>query len=331
MGLDSTPVQARTVVTQDSEPENKDLLWIDTSGTDPVLKQYRASQSAWGKVVRRGFPNPYDAAETFEESEVTVRSLNNTLSVGSGSLSLPDGNLVSRGADNSSTGGNLSGSRGYVINPNTDLSEIEVEIGSNSGFLDEVFIVDTSSNILANDTSGINGGESATLTVSLNSGTDYIVGFFTQGNTRTIGENTSVSYPINGSPLDIKSGTFDKHPDASSDGTGSFASGIEKIGAPAQTDATAAVEWPEPNDIVSWDAATYQRATDGETADVYIAYNDGSGWSRANGGNPIPRDYDLSDDADIAASDRTRIEVELSRADTANNPKLKSAYRSWRI
>ncbi|MFB6099951.1 MAG: hypothetical protein ABEK16_01640, partial [Candidatus Nanohalobium sp.] len=99
------------------------------------------------------------------------------------------------------------------------------------------------------------------------------------------------------------------------------------------TSGTVTLEWSYPTDLYEWDVATYTRTLDNETVDVFVAYSTdgGSTWTRTNGGSPISRNYSLAKDSNISPSDNVRIEAELSRQNTSNNPTLDSAYRSWYV
>jgi hypothetical protein len=94
---------------------------------------------------------------------------------------------------------------------------------------------------------------------------------------------------------------------------------------------SAILEWEYPSTINEWDVATFSRTLDNETVDVFVDYSSdgGSTWSRTNNGNPISRNYVLANDNNILPSYDVRIEAELSRTNTSNNPTLDSVYRSW--
>jgi hypothetical protein len=83
--------------------------------------------------------------------------------------------------------------------------------------------------------------------------------------------------------------------------------------------ATVYVEWGAPSDIDSWDLATFQRTLNNESVDIYVAESSdgGSTWSRINGGNPIGQNFDIST---IDPANEVRIECELSRSNTSNDP-----------
>lgn len=92
---------------------------------------------------------------------------------------------------------------------------------------------------------------------------------------------------------------------------------------PIATSGSAWVEWPSPTNIYRWDAATFQNSTDSETVDVYIEENDGSGWTEIAG--PISRGQEITADP----ANECRFRVDISRASTANNPTLDAIYRRW--
>lgn len=95
---------------------------------------------------------------------------------------------------------------------------------------------------------------------------------------------------------------------------------------------SAVIEMDEPHQNRSgWDRASYLATAENETVNTYIAYNDGSGWTRTNSGNPISQDYDLDSDGNISASDRIRFEVEISRTNSYNNPSLDAVFRRYNV
>lgn len=83
------------------------------------------------------------------------------------------------------------------------------------------------------------------------------------------------------------------------------------------------VTWTQPSTVFRWDAATFQHTLEGESVDVYLEENDGSGWVEIAG--PIQRGQDIT----AAPDSQCRFRVEISRTDTANNPRLDSIHRRW--
>lgn len=88
---------------------------------------------------------------------------------------------------------------------------------------------------------------------------------------------------------------------------------------------TVSIEWPYPPDVYDWDVAKFQATKDGETVDVYVEEFDGSSWVEIAG--PISRGDDLPADP----GRNVRYRVDLSRADTANNPTLDAIYRRYTV
>jgi hypothetical protein len=86
-------------------------------------------------------------------------------------------------------------------------------------------------------------------------------------------------------------------------------------------------EWPYPDNVYSWDAATFQSTSDGETVEVYVeeSTDGGSTWTEIQG--PISRNDEIQADP----GSRVRFRVELSRSDTSNNPTLDAIYRRWEV
>ncbi|MCD2199083.1 hypothetical protein LPA44_04110 [Halobacterium sp. KA-4] len=284
-------------------------------------------------ATRQG-PNPYDAAQTFTESSVSVT--HNGTVVSGGSIKFDSGAVgttATRGADESTH--STSRSEGLKINPNASgLVGVEVTLSSNTGPVQDVFLLDSNENILDEKTAEYSGGDTVTLNADLQSGTNYYVGVYNDGADQTVGLDGSPNYPYTSSDIDITDGTYGLHPDDNtSDRVTSIAayaiSDVSSI--TPTTSGSATLEWPYPTDLYEWDIATFTRTLDSETVDVFVAYSTdgGSTWTRTNSGNPISRNYSLADDPNISADSWVRFEVELSRQDTSNNPTFDSAFLSW--
>jgi hypothetical protein len=340
MGLDSTPVQARTVLKQGTEPSNTDVIWVDTTGTTNTVKFYDGG--SWKKIKPPSGPNPYDAAETWNESNLTLTQISNPFRISDGSLKIggSPGTQISRTNDKSSR--TTSVGVGHRVRPLVDLAGLKVTMSDKTGQSDpqpnEVFIADMDENIVGQtfNSNGYGPNDTVDVLASLAADTNYYVGVFNGGEDYTYGASLNNTSYNNSGDLVHAQGTYGSsvdsmHPDdsGSPDLAGQGLAVNEITAILPNTSATVGIEWPAPTDVYEWDTATYQRTLDGETVDVYVAYNDGTGWTRTNGGNPISRNYSLGDDSNISASDEIRIEAELSRTDTANNPRLDSAYRSW--
>lgn len=274
--------------------------------------------------TRRG-PNPFDAAQSFNESGLTI-DLNDTV-VGSGSIELMTNSPVStasRPDDDSTFGGNAGTEYGLFINPNTDITGVEITVSSNTSGAGAARLKDGST-VLDETVGSFSAGDTATLTAPMNAGQRYAVVLWNE-NEWTNGQLAGANFPFESSNIDI---TFGHYYDG---GTTDDCYAISDVTAlETRNQGTALVEWPEPADLYEWDVATFTATEEGETVDVYVGINDGNGWQRANGGAPISRNYSLADDSAISPSDEVRIEAELQRDDTSNNPTLDSAYRSWEL
>jgi len=299
--------------------------------------QYDDANGRLDVAIQSG-PNPFDAAESFNESSVSV--------FGSGIVPI-DGSVQIGGPIGGASGpGDDSGTQiktdslGLRINPNQDLPGIQVKLSGNSGNFSRTILYD-GSNILTEVTGSFSKGEKINIIYPFKSGTTYYVLAYNNGNSYAHGHDTSTSFPITSSVIDITEGVNITDPDA---GDGPVLTGnrdhfvsVEGLGDDGSTSGNANIEWPAVQDIFKWDVATFTKTEDGETVNVYAAYSNdgGSTWERLNSGNPISRNFSLAAEQDnvagFDADSEVRIEAELSRSDTANNPTLDSAYRSWRV
>lgn len=271
-------------------------------------------------------PNPYDQAQSFAESDLAVTTNNTTVSNGvieiaSETATTPD--------DNSDA--TTSTKDGVLINPNVSASEVKAVISQNMIGATTAYLVQDSdgAQLDTTDISTLSSGDEFSLSASINSGQDYRLLLDADGSDYTRGI-ASTNFPATSANVDIVSGYFDG---GANDNVSINIKSVT-VGNPP-TSGNALIEWDRgiPTDIFEWDVATFTESPDGEAVDVFVAYSadGGSTWQRTNSGDPITRNYSLNEDANITSDVDVRIETELSRADTANNPKLDSAYRSWLV
>lgn len=80
MGFTSTPIQARTVVRQEVEPANNDLIWVDTSKSPSELNIYDSTipgwrsvaQVAWGDISNKPNSTHTNTTETITDKVVDI-------------------------------------------------------------------------------------------------------------------------------------------------------------------------------------------------------------------------------------------------------------------
>lgn len=306
--------------------------WPKQSLTEEEVEDIVGKMAAYGleyddangllKRTREG-PNPYDVAKTFKESDVTLSAPNSEVKNKSVQLltDSPTGNITSRDPDDSTY--SASAWRGLVINPDTDLEGVKVTLSANTGSCNSIRVADSNGNKLNEESISASGGDSVEILADMASGSDYHVQVYTSGG--SAGYDGNPSFPYSGTDLDLVTGSYGSY----STGSSNAWTFIDVEGLVSTTSESGYVEWPADRVMSDWDTATFTKTLDGATADIFVAYNDGSGWTRTNGGNPISRNYSLGDDSNISASDNVRIEFELSRPDDTYNPTLDSAFLSW--
>jgi len=85
------------------------------------------------------------------------------------------------------------------------------------------------------------------------------------------------------------------------------------------------VEWPKPVNVREWGAVTFRKTLAGETVEVYVEENDGSGWTEIQG--PISQGEVIK----ASPSSDVRLRGDLSRNSTSNEPSLDALYRQWSL
>jgi len=257
-----------------------------------------------------------EEASTFTESDVKVTTTNTI--AGAATVSRPDDNT---------TNTNTSFGFGTTFSPNRDLNGIEVTVSGNTPPVSEIYIVDANENFIARKQQTIEGGDKISFNAALTKNTTYVVGVYDGGNTYDVGEYDNASYPYTSSSIDITAGSYNSHPnDGSSINTTvtgrAFAIKDIKPAEPvprvelsgSNTSGSALIEWNSavPDDIKSYDLATWQRTLDGETVTIDV--------EDANNNvlfSDIGQNFDIST---VDTAKEVKLRVNLSRNNTANNP-----------
>jgi len=304
-----TPGKATYV--QDSAPSSpaEGETWFE-----PGTRIYRVYESGkWHSIP------PVSTTQevvTFGESNVNINQNKTEIASESIRLGVSRSNTTTTPGDN--TGGSGDYSRGVKINPNKDLSGVDVKISSDTGTVGEVVITDSSENILASTTGSFSSGDVARIEMSLSSGTNYYIGVYDGGNNFTYGGYDSPSYNYSGTDLDVTNGAAYMHP---SDGANLTEHDwrrytiVDVTGLVEATSGDGLVYYTNevPDDIENWDLVTFQKEVDGET--VTIDVEDDSGNTLYS---DIRSNFDIST---VSSSDGIRFRVNLSRNSTGNNPR----------
>jgi hypothetical protein len=253
-----------------------------------------------------------DAAETFAESDVMLSHSNTEAA--SQSIRLRNditGDTVSRSADDGSFG-NTTVDAFDIVPTDYALSGFDGEIGSNTGTIIRVTVYRESDGATIGEWTG--SQSSGTVTVPFDTyavpGERYRVEIEQDGSGLGLLQNTS--YPYTSTHVDIK------------DPGGGYFWVFNSV-TPDYQAATGSVyvEWPNPDDVFRWDAATFTRTEDGGDVTVNIEENDGTGWTE------ITPNIARGDSIDAAPDSEVRFRVDMDRTETTNAPTLDSIYRRW--
>jgi hypothetical protein len=176
--------------------------------------------------------------------------------------------------------------------------------------------------VVTSSSASFSGGESVTVTFGtpLDADTDYVLNLLTGGSNADGREFDGTGF-TSGSVADVIGGWLN-----GGDTTNVYdVSSIEFVSAADASAATVAVEWPKPADVFAWDRLSFQAAPDGETVEVYVeeSSDGGSTWTEVAG--PVRR----GDAIPVDPQNRVRFRIELSRADTANDPTLGAVARRY--
>jgi hypothetical protein len=260
-------------------------------------------------------PGRMDEAETFAESDVTLTHTKTTVAGEGVELSDSSGSSFTKSNLGTSSGGG-DPDVGVIINPNRDVSAVTFTMATSGNISGgTVYVEDTSGNVLASQSS-VGSGDSGNISVALSGGTDYRL-YYNDGDDDHGGVDTGPSYPYTTTDVDIVDGY---HTGGRIDRWYSFKEvGVEYIA----TTGTVTVEWPAPDDLAGWDIVPFQTAPDGETVEVYAEDQNGNKLA-----GPLEDPGDISS---VSRSTNVRIRVDLSRSDTANNPRLEAVYRRYKV
>lgn len=263
-----------------------------------------------------------DAAETFAEGDVTTSLAN--ADIETESVRIKDPATSAAGPGSLTGGGNSVDIAGVTAVPNRRVSELTVTFSAyeSGDVATEVRVTRQSDGEILYQETGLSvgDGETHTAAVDLSAETSYSIEVATSGTYQQASTSgtSEEDVPFTSEVIDITNGAYegDKHT------TGLFS--ITEIEAKANDrEGSVSISWPNPPDVYRWDAASYQATQDGETVDVFVEADDGSGWTEIAG--PINRGDQINADP----GSEVRFRVDLSREDVANSPTLDAIYRRW--
>lgn len=254
-------------------------------------------------------PGQIDSAETFAESDVTVTTSQTRISNESVQL---DESTQSGPVPSQSTVGLDGPTSGVVINPNTTLSGVSLELGDDYSSSMDVELQESDGTTIDSVT-GQSVNTRFRLEGVLQSGTQYRLAV-TGMSGDYIPYYGGNEPPLSSTPLDV----VDYFGTGASDHWSSF-NYIDGI--VGETEGSATVEWPYPKAVYAWGSAFFEAAEDGETVEVYVEEYDGSSWNEIAG--PITNTTEIPGEP----SRNIRFRVDFSRASVANNPRLSQIHR----
>lgn len=281
-----------------------------------------------GKNGKGWYPIPVvrnvDEATIFDGSDGESVNTSNGVDAGGGNISLGSatGSTVSRPDDNQSDDAPVGGFwAGIGFNPNKEMTSIQFTVSSNTSNAPDFELWDSSYNTLDSGVSG-SAGNTLTLSASMSSGNKYyLVGSTT--NSETYGWYDSPNYPYTNTVLDITTGYYDD--DNSTRGAGDTSTEAylvnDLVPDYKASSGNALIYWGSPDDIESWDLATFQRTLDNESVTVDIEDSNGNVLY-----SDIGKDFDISS---VSSSKSIRIRANLSRNSFSNNPTLDYAARRY--
>jgi hypothetical protein len=260
-----------------------------------------------------------EEASTFTESDITLSNTNTVVS--NGSVVFGQQNTVN--AEINDFFGASSNGFGIQINPNTNISGFEIEVGAKTSGASIAFLVDTSlgpETIIEQTTGSFSTGDVIAFSSTLDSGTNYNIGLYNDGDDWDVGvNNDSDATPVSGTDIDITNGVKAAHPDdgfSVSTTTDAFA--IESVITTTTTtsatsgDALVSFDSGVPSDIISYDLATFQRTLNNGSITIDVEDSNGNVLF-----SDISQNFDISG---VNSSKDVQLRANLSRSSTADNP-----------
>jgi len=297
-------------------------VWVPSGASDVAGADISDRRAVVALGGDSRYITDYVAAQSFEEPDIQTDLFGTQIT--DGSVGLSDLPLVLNLPD--AEYDNVTSSwAGIVVEPKRELSGMTLTTyAGNGNDATEAHVVRQSDDeeIYYEDGLSVGPGESHTFEATLSPDDTYEVGFRNPNDWEAVRHATEA--PFEASEFNVIDGINLIY------STGVASAAPQDINIPL---ALVSLDPAVSEDVHEWDMATFSVTEDGATVDVFVAYSDdgGSTWTRANGGDPIDRNYLLAADTAISPSDSVRMEAEISREDPNDSPALDSVAWSWRL
>ena len=211
----------------------------------------------------------------------------------------------------------LTSKTGIEIRVKKPTTQLKFFLNSNNSNVSKIYVVSsTTNNILYTQDVTESPGELITINYNFDT-SDYLILVDNDGNdyTPAIDDMLEYSYYINGETIDIITGIENNNTAQDKRRVFDYIIDMSPAGSATSPEVT-------PANLAKWEYAYFEIDPDGETitADILDAANDSVLIENISDGESL---HDISSDTNL------KIRFNLSRADTANNPKVYNAILKW--
>lgn len=280
--MSSRPVQQTAVYRQDTKPSDSrpGIIWVDTSGSGSPETKVCGDDGTFSPVANVPLFVTQEAV-TFGESEVDLTHTKTKTASGQVEMQQREDGTKAKGSTDVDPGVSAPYEYGPVVEPNTELFGLVLDISANTGTQDFTFKLyewNGDGTVLASTSvASVSGGDTVRLNGSdwkLQAGTQYFVAA-DPADTVAIGEDDSGNWPYSSSDIDIVE---------AADSYNSTYPQLRHIlgvrGILPVLDAETAVGFsPIPDDLAAWDRLAWQYDEGGGSFTFDVETNDGSGWT----------------------------------------------------
>ena len=308
--LESRPIADTRVYAQDTKPSDRrdGILWVDTSDPSRPVAVF-SEDSGQFEPVKTDVPL-FVTQEAVSFTEADVTTAGDSISLQSGTWQLSR-NWYSCGTMSSSAYSSDGDEVGLQFTPKRDFSGgVQVELGSyrlsEGSYTARLYEGDTTGTVLWSNQATYGPGDQITMPEPLTGGTSYTVTIESH-HSGDFGRD-SVSLPV-----ETNDYTIDRHWDKDTWRT-SQQRGIKRLTPLAGTQGSVRVMFDSiPDDLTTWDIATWQQYQNDGTVTVDVETDDGTGWTTLNADVLPPVDI-----SDVPVDHDVRVNISVSRPSEAD-------------